>query len=306
MVTPVSDATDEMGIRQIRPNLGQGKDVYIFYTKGDRADYPASPSTAVLTTMENAEAQYLKFTRWRFGNINATSRELRFDTRQQTRFGDANLYSFDWASFKNGQAYLTFIQNNRMLFALFNGATLPASFDTLSKGTSVFEQSNATYPHASATALAYTTKPVPSSTSPSEGRTLIAWHENNRVYTRPFYNIIDLQVSYFGQEWGKVLKPDGEAPPLVKNNFSRPGDGRPVSIYINREEGSELVTVGIYTPDGRLVRQIMKNKAFNTFRQPVEWDKKTASGNLVASGVYYVLVETDKGFKKYHPIVIVR
>lgn len=289
-IAQISEPSEDVPVIKAVPGRGQGDDVYIFWTQGG----PASKFSSLSAKLAEP-ARYVYFRRWRWGNYNSTTNELRLDSVYKTQSSTSSLSSFDWISTKNGVAHFSFIQDGKIHFGISSGLSLPTSFTSFSQGGSVLSG-----------ALTYSKYPLPAAKKPANGRTILVWLEGTNIYARPYYDQINLEVAYNSKDWGTVLKPDGTKPPLVRNNYIRPGYDKDVEIFINDRSADETVTVKIYTMDGKLVRTLVDGAPYNSFRQPLKWDKRTSSGKFVASGVYHVYVETSGGFSDHHPVIIVR
>ncbi|RME89177.1 MAG: hypothetical protein D6767_08875, partial [Candidatus Hydrogenedentota bacterium] len=239
-------------------------------------------------------ARFVFFRRWRFGNYNSSD-ELKLDSISKTSYSTNTLSSLAWTPSVNGQAHFSFVQDGIVHFGISSGLDLPSAFTSFQKGQTV-----------TSTTIVRAKTPQPSGSKPADGRTILFWLEGSTLYSRAYYNAINLQVSYFSKDWGTVLKPDGGKPPLVRNNYIRPGYDKDVEIFINDRSPDETVTVKIYTIDGKLVKVVADNVRYDSFRQPLKWDKRNSSGQLVSTGVDHVYVTTSSGYKASHPIVIVR
>lgn len=83
-----------------------------------------------------------------------------------------------------------------------------------------------------------------------------------------------------------------------------PEDGRPLQIYYRLVNNASLMNVYIFTPSGRLVKELKKYDVVigNGY---IEWDGRDEGGELVASGIYICLLETGTG-KSVGRIAVVR
>ncbi len=83
-----------------------------------------------------------------------------------------------------------------------------------------------------------------------------------------------------------------------------PEDGIPLQIYYRLVNNAFLMNVYIFTPSGRLVKELKKYDVVigNGY---IEWDGRDEEGNLIASGIYICLLETGTG-KSVGRIAVVR
>lgn len=86
------------------------------------------------------------------------------------------------------------------------------------------------------------------------------------------------------------------------DNLIDPTAGETVSMTASVLDGP--VFVGVYTLNGRLVRELLNE--FKTIGDyPVSWDGRNEDGEIVASGIYLVRVEST-GFKKIEKVAVVK
>ncbi len=75
---------------------------------------------------------------------------------------------------------------------------------------------------------------------------------------------------------------------MLDRNWFDPTEGEALEISLDQSEGA--VTVDLYSLGGALVRSIALESASS-----VTWDGRNENGDYVASGVYFVRIETDEG-----------
>lgn len=231
--------------------------------------------------VDTASANRLYYRVWQYENLSSSLRDIPVMTNaRQLGSGDGEMESFRFSWTENGQGRLTYLQDGRPYFHVFNGTDFRDNQ----------EMRVSTNNDALALEHTWSRHPRPSESAPSDGQTLITWIEDNRLYLRVFLDQIRLEARYYPQEYGPVLTPAGKQTPLLRNNYARPGDDRPVDIYVNKRNSSDRVTVRIFTLGGRLIKTIKSGARVDSFSQPLQWDRTNRAGEPVASGLYRIVV----------------
>jgi len=88
----------------------------------------------------------------------------------------------------------------------------------------------------------------------------------------------------------------------VNHNYFNPQAGQTLEIQnLNSLHGN--VTIRIFNQNGILIRELMKDEALVRGTIPV-WDGRNSAGEVVASGVYVIMVNGNKLHKRFRVAVI--
>jgi len=75
-----------------------------------------------------------------------------------------------------------------------------------------------------------------------------------------------------------------------------------VSLGVCESTSLDELSLKIYDTTGRLVRRVVSERPYGAGEHTVRWDGASAGGQPVASGVYFIVLETDQ-VRRSRPIV---
>ncbi len=131
----------------------------------------------------------------------------------------------------------------------------------------------------------------------------------NGFYATGIYDRADFMANileYFGKEpAGPGTGVAGTPGAMTRLGLARPNPFNPVTTieYVLASRGH--VTIRVYDPAGRTVRTLV-DAAVDAGEHTAIWDGTTDSGDHVASGVYFLRMETDEGYAASGKIVLLK
>jgi hypothetical protein len=112
-----------------------------------------------------------------------------------------------------------------------------------------------------------------------------------------------LDVEYDPQLTDAPAAVASELRPTMPNPF-RPAQGEPVRFVFDLAESSEVTRLSVYATNGDLVWQQDLGPRAARQGHATTWDGHNTAGKLVASGVYYLMLETDSQTAKRSMAVV--
>jgi hypothetical protein len=112
------------------------------------------------------------------------------------------------------------------------------------------------------------------------------------------------------EQWLDREEPEAAGDRVTKLDLGRPypnpfRDVVSTEVLIPSDETS-TVRVSVYDVKGRLVRTLLNEMVYGGTHQ-VTWDRRSSSGQLVTSGIYFLRMEVkESGFAKTHKLVVFR
>ncbi len=102
-----------------------------------------------------------------------------------------------------------------------------------------------------------------------------------------------------------VVHTDRETPVKAYNNKINPTRNDQPAIISFYCENQGLVDIKVYTLQGKLIAELVKERVYTAGMHETTWDGRTAQGEIVPSGIYIVLVKTPN-VTKYVRVAVIK